>query len=281
MLRSCYDLMVTGEPKQLKSAHSAALQSTHEAAQQLSLWDSAERVGGWQVRQSRRARRLAARVFRDGSVEIVVPLRTSATTVSAFVSRYREWIERQQARMQPAEAQPFPPAEINFSAIGQRWLCEADARLRPGRIQINREPHQQSPGILQFGGGAEHQAKLLHSLRSWLLERARIELAAPLAALAQRMQTVPVQLKVRRQRTRWGSCTAGGAVSLNCCALFQRPEVLHYLLVHELGHLRHMNHSAAFWKHVESYAPGYRQLDRELGKGWQRVPQWALAARHG
>jgi predicted metal-dependent hydrolase len=281
VLCSCYDRTVTGERKPLKSSQSAALQTTHEAAQQLSLWDSAERVGGWQVRSSRRARRLAARVFRDGSVEIVVPLRTSATTVSAFVSRYREWIERQQARMQPAEAQPFPPAEIDFSAIGQTWQCEPSVQLRVGKLEILREPNGQSPGILRYGGGSEQQAKLLRSLRAWLLERARLELAPPLAALAERMQTIPVQLKVRRQRTRWGSCTAGGTVSLNCCALFQRPEVLHYLLVHELGHLRHMNHSAAFWKHVERYAPDYRLLDRELGKGWQRVPQWALAVRGG
>ncbi len=265
----------------MKSSQSAALQSAQDTVQQLSLWDGAERIGAWQVRQSRRARRLAARVFRDGSVEIVVPLRTSPSTVSAFVSRYRQWIERQQARMSPAEAQPFPPREINFSAVGQLWLCESSAQLRPGRLAIVREPQQQLPGILHFGGGAEHQHVLLRSLRSWLLERARVELAAPLAALAEEMSTIPVQLKVRRQRTRWGSCTVGGTVSLNCCALFQRPEVLRYLLVHELAHLRHMNHSSAFWNHVERYAPDYRQLDRELGKGWQRVPHWALAVRHG
>ena len=277
---SCYDRMVSGGRKPLKTSRSVALQSPHEPIQQLSLWDSADNAGAWQVRQSRRARRLAARVFRDGSVEIVVPLRTSATTVSAFVARYRQWIERQQARMQPGEPEPFPPRQIGFAAVGQLWNCESSAQVRPGRVQVVCEPRQGQAGILQLGVDGEHQAQLLRSLRSWLIERARLELMAPLAEVAGQMGTIPVHFKVRRQRTRWGSCTAGGAVSLNCCALFQRPEVLRYLLVHELAHLRHMNHSAMFWAHVERYEPDFRLLDRELGKGWQQVPRWALAARH-
>jgi predicted metal-dependent hydrolase len=277
---SCYDRMVSGGRKPLKTSRSVALHTAQQPAQQLSLWEGAEIAGAWQVRQSRRARRLAARVFRDGSVEIVVPLRTSATTVSAFVARYRQWIERQQARMQPGEPEAFPPAQISFAAVDQLWECEFSPHVRAGRVRVVSEAHQQRTGLLQFGGGAEHQLLLVRSLRAWLIERARIELAMPLAALAAQMGTIPVQLKVRRQRTRWGSCTAGGAVSLNCCALFQRPQVLRYLLVHELAHLRHMNHSAAFWGHVERHEPEYRLLDRELGKGWQRVPHWALAARH-
>jgi len=265
----------------LKTSRSVALHTMQQPAQQLSLWDGADNAGAWQVRQSRRARRLAARVFRDGSVEIVVPLRTSPTTVSAFVARYRQWIERQQARMQPNKPESFPPQRISFAAVGQLWECEVTPRLRPGRVRVACEPLQERPGVLQLGDGPEVRPLQLRALRRWLIERARLELASPLAALAAEMGTMPVLLKVRRQRTRWGSCTAGGAVSLNCCALFQRPQVLRYLLVHELAHLRHMNHSAAFWAHVERHEPDYRSLDRELGQGWQRVPHWALAARRG
>ena len=265
----------------MKTSRSVALQRAQDRTQQLSLWGGADSAGAWQVRQSRRARRLAARVFRDGSVEIVVPLRTSASTVTAFVARYRHWIERQQARMQPPEPEVFPPRQISFAAVGQLWRCEGSEQLRSGRVVVASEPHADSAGLLLLGGGAEHEPQLLRSLRKWLLERAQRELSAPLGALVQEMGTIPVRLTVRRQRTRWGSCTAGGALSLNCCALFQRPAVLRYLLVHELAHLRHMNHSAAFWAHVERHEPEYRLLDRELGKGWQRVPRWASATRHG
>jgi hypothetical protein len=65
-------------------------------------------------------------------------------------------------------------------------------------------------------------------------------------------------------------------ISLNVCAVFQEPAVLDYLLVHELVHTRHMNHSAAYWATVAEHCPGWRRLDRELTQGWKRVPSWVF-----
>jgi predicted metal-dependent hydrolase len=84
-------------------------------------------------------------------------------------------------------------------------------------------------------------------------------------------------VQIRRQRTRWGSCSVKGTISLNVCGIFQEPDVLRYLLIHELSHTRHMNHSRRFWSLVESLEPDYRRLDRELLQGWQRVPGWMFA----
>jgi len=85
-----------------------------------------------------------------------------------------------------------------------------------------------------------------------------------------------VRMHLRRQRTRWGSCSAAGTISLNVCLMFQRPEVVRYLLVHELCHRRHMNHSARFWSLVASHEPNWRALDAELLRGWQNVPAWVF-----
>jgi predicted metal-dependent hydrolase len=51
---------------------------------------------------------------------------------------------------------------------------------------------------------------------------------------------------------------------------------MRYLLLHELAHTRHMNHSRAFWARVESTCPDWRALDRELRRGWERVPGWVF-----
>jgi predicted metal-dependent hydrolase len=97
-----------------------------------------------------------------------------------------------------------------------------------------------------------------------------------LAALAEHFGVLYRRMQIRRQRTRWGSCSTSGTISLNCCLLFHPPEVVRYLLAHELAHLTHMNHSPRFWRLVEQYEPRWREHDRALTHGWRQVPGWAL-----
>ena len=85
-----------------------------------------------------------------------------------------------------------------------------------------------------------------------------------------------VRVAIRCQRTRWGSCSTRGTVSLNCSLLFLREDVVRYLFVHELAHTRHMNHSPDFWRCVETLEPDYRRLDAELLAGWRTVPEWVF-----
>jgi predicted metal-dependent hydrolase len=120
---------------------------------------------------------------------------------------------------------------------------------------------------------AVRQAGVLERLTA----RAHELLAPQLQELAVLMGVSFQRLQIRRQRTRWGSCSTRGTISLNCCLLFQRPQVVRYLLVHELAHLRHMNHGERFWSLVERFEPHWRALDRELSQGWSQVPGWLLA----
>ena len=113
-------------------------------------------------------------------------------------------------------------------------------------------------------------------LRQWLLRAARDRLGSRLAVLSASTGIAYSRLSIRRQRSRWGSCSARGTISLNACLLFQRPEVVDYLIVHELAHVKHMNHSARFWQAVERHCPGWRALDRELLQGWRQVPHWVF-----
>ena len=68
-----------------------------------------------------------------------------------------------------------------------------------------------------------------------------------------------------------------GTISLNACLLFQRAAVVDYLIVHELTHVKHMNHSPRFWQAVEAACADWRALDRELVRGWRTVPRWVFS----
>jgi len=237
---------------------------------QLQLWDVADIEQSWSVRQSARARRLSVRVFRTGGVEIVVPPRTSPRRVSAFVHEHREWIERQRSQAVPRVDGALPPTALSLTAIGEEWRCSAltDA----GRVRVRELIGHE----LQLRGQLADQERVRRVLRGWLIERARQQFDGPLRALATLVDAAPRALQVRCQRTRWGSCSRRGTISLNACLLFQRPEVLRYLLVHELSHMRHMNHSARFWAEVARHEPEWKALDRELLQGWRRVPAWVF-----
>lgn len=227
----------------------------------------------WPVRRSARARRFSARVFLDGRVEIVAPVRAADSLLREFVSRHRAWIERRSAEAAGSAAGrqvAFPPPVIELSAFGERWelgLGPAEGRARLG---------ERGAGLLELQGAPAGRDATRELLFRWLVERCRVHLSAALGELASAHGYAWQRLELRRQRTRWGSCSTRGTISLNVCIAFQRPEVMRYLLLHELAHTRHMNHSRAFWARVESTCPDWRALDRELRRGWERVPGWVF-----
>jgi predicted metal-dependent hydrolase len=237
---------------------------------QLPLWSEECPAHGWAVRESRRARRLAIRVFHTGRVEVVVPRRTSRRAVVQFLDGHREWIESKlaHARRHALAPEPFPPSKIELPACGRSWRVH----LAGGRQRLRVQAH--APGILVLSGTSADGSLVRSALRAWLAQQARECLGPALEACAREMQAAYRRIAIRWQRTRWGSCSTRGTISLNGCLLFQAPPVLRYLLIHELAHTRHMNHSRAFWADVARFCPEHAQLDAELLDGWRRVPSW-------
>ena len=227
------------------------------------------------IRVSRRARRLSVRVYPDARVEVVVPPRARPREVEHFLSQHREWIDdkRAQALRNRPPPEAFPPAHITFGVTGETWRVHVAGG--PGRLRLAVRGADEG-GILSVSGHPA-DAALRKALRGWLLDAARARLTPRVEALAAATGVRFSRVSIRRQRSRWGSCSVRGTISLNACLLFQRPEVVDYLIVHELMHVNHMNHSARFWQAVERHCPGWRALDRELLQGWRHVPRWVFS----
>jgi predicted metal-dependent hydrolase len=234
---------------------------------QLSLFETRSSNDPFAVRVSPRARRLTARVHVGGRVEIVVPIGVSAKTVRDFVQRFTPWIDRKVAAMQcfPEPANAVPQA-IDFAFTNERFGVEWHLAAKRGVTQRGQRLDVNAPDE-----GAARQL-----LQGWLKRAAGERLAPRLLQLATDLNYSVARVAIRCQRTRWGSCSTRGTVSLNCSLVFLRPEVVHYLFMHELAHTKHMNHSASFWRLVERLEPDYRNLDRELLAGWRTVPAWVF-----
>lgn len=72
------------------------------------------------------------------------------------------------------------------------------------------------------------------------------------------------RITIRNQKTRWGSCSSKGNVNFNYQLYYMPRELMDYVIIHELSHRRHMNHSAEFWQEVEKYCKTYRECRKKL-----------------
>ena len=239
---------------------------------QLQLFESRDVAQAWNVRVSRRARRLSVRVYPGGRVEVVVPPGASAVTVERFVGLHRRWIDDRVADLSASggTVESLRPDRIDLPALGIGYTLD----FRPDHkdVRVATTTGQR----LVVSGRIEDESRVAKALQRWLADLAQRELGRELLQMAQRCGLQFRRMQIRRQRTRWGSCSASGTISLNMCVLFQEAAVMRYLLIHELSHTQHMNHSRRFWALVESLEPDYRSLDRELVRGWQRVPAWVF-----
>jgi hypothetical protein len=238
---------------------------------QLSLWSPRDTAPGWEVRISRRARRLSMRVFPGGRVEVVVPPGIGIPAVQRFVARHRDWAERRarEFELHAPHTTERRPGTVQVSLLGQSWSVEYAEGSRSSVVEL-----EEGRLRVRTTGGTDRQIGL--ALLRWLSRSAATHLGDRLDAVASETGIDYSRMLLRRQRTRWGSCSAAGTISLNVCLMFQRPEVVRYLMVHELCHLRHMNHSQRYWQLVESFEPGWHALDKELLKGWRHVPAWVF-----
>ena len=238
---------------------------------QMTLWTDREVGVAWNVRISRRARRMSMRVFPGGRVEVVVPQGVGVPAVERFVARHREWAERRSKELLQLapKAADRQPVSVEVRMLDQRWSVE----YVPGR-RVRAE--QVGDSVLRVHAPAVTDRHASQALVPWLTRLASHELSHRLRPLAAELGIDYSRMTVRRQRTRWGSCSTRGTISLNVCLLFQRPEVVRYLMIHELCHRRHMNHSKRFWSLVYSFEPGWKPLDVELLQGWRHVPAWVF-----
>jgi len=200
-------------------------------------------------------------------VEIVVPIGVNAHMVRDFVQRFTPWIDRKVAAMQCFAAPSEPvPGSVEFALTDEKFAVDWRRGSKRGL--------KQTAGLIEVHASDERGAREL--LQDWLKRAAYDRLAPKLLQLANELNYPVARVSIRCQRTRWGSCSTRGTVSLNCSLLFLNLEVVRYLFVHELAHTKHMNHSPHFWRLVEKIEPDYRRLDRTLLAGWRTVPGWVF-----
>ena len=245
------------------------------------------------VVRSRRARRYILRLREDGLARLTIPRSGSAHEAWAFVQRQGAWLERQ---LQHLAARPVRSKEWRVGTEilfrGERIKIEAflDSDLpihQPGSFFNDPPSPRPSPpgeGELYSVGGTDRAAlvdarasseiipvadttgDLRPAIERHLRALATRELPARTLEFAALHQLSVQRVAIRAQRSRWGSCSFKGVISLNWRLIQTPPFVSDYIILHELMHLRQMNHSARFWREVEQVCPDRGRTD---GIGWR------------
>jgi len=253
---------------------------------------------------SPRARRISIRVSPRDGVRVTVPRRHDLREVERFIDSKREWIAKHLGRFEAQRASAPPltrPEAIELPALGERWVVgyrETAARRVTVRapsdaplVSTGVETRGSAPQLalfppvpaatvreLQVTGAIGDTRAVLDALRRWLRGHAASSLLPWLRALSAELDLPFTRAAVRGQRTRWGSCTAQRAISLNWKLVLLPHDAARYVLVHELAHTRHLNHSDRFWKLVERHEPGYAALRKTLREAGARMPAWVDVA---
>jgi predicted metal-dependent hydrolase len=197
----------------------------------------------YRIRRSDRARRVRVSVDGAGVVEVVLPRRAPERHAAEAVRELAPWIERR--RRAAARA----AAEVARTPGTVPYLGET-LQLRPerGRTRV----HRRGDVLLVPPGDARP------ALERWYRRQARLEIAPRLDAAVARAGTKYSGLTIRGQRTRWASCSSKGAMSFNWRLLLAPPEVLDYVVEHEVCHLEVMDHSPRFWALLAARVPDWR-----------------------
>jgi predicted metal-dependent hydrolase len=213
------------------------------------------------IRRSDRARRARIQVS-AGGVEVVVPRRLSLREVEPFVESKRAWIERTQLRMRAAEAaRPRPLLDDGgeVPCLGERLALSV--RVEPGRSRAHVARRGSS---LRVAVGEPGPSAVREALERWYRTRARTEVAWRLDVATARAGVTYSGLQIRAQRTRWASCSSNGGMSFNWRLLLAPPEILDYVVEHEVVHLEVHDHSPRFWALVAERCAAYREHEAWL-----------------
>jgi len=205
--------------------------------------------------RNRRARRYVLRLCADGSARVTVPRGGSVAEANQFAQRNVSWLERQLLRQATQLSTPKP------------WLAGTEILIGGAKVRLELGANGET-GAIRVGNEFVPVSGLHTDLRPdierhlWLL--AARELPGRVSELAALHQISFKRVTVRNQRSRWGSCSRRGTISLNWRLVQAPPFVRDYIILHELAHVKEMNHSRRFWREVARLCPEFQAAEKWL-----------------
>ncbi|MCX8190019.1 MAG: M48 family metallopeptidase [Candidatus Diapherotrites archaeon] len=213
------------------------------------------------IRRSARARNIALHVTQDASLEVRIPLRWKVPMekIMGFIKEKEKWILRNVKKMKMVHKE-VKAREGHILFLGREVPVEI---VESSRKRAVAKP---KAGKLSVEVNKENKEGIQEAVIKFYKKHARAIIEKISRKKATEMGVSFKKISVRSQKSRWGSCSSKKTISFNFCLIAAPQEVLEYVVVHELAHLVHRNHSKAFWALVEKHCPNYRQHKKWLNR---------------
>lgn len=215
------------------------------------------------IKRSHRRKTVALQI-KHGEVIALVPQQVPLKMVRDFAEQKIAWITTKLTQYQAPRPQQFVDGEAHlylgeFYPLQITTAAHSDVHFEQAAIHILSHQHQPSTLTLK------------NQLKKAYREQAERYLGLRVEQLAKVTGLRPKQLQIKTYRARWGSCSADGRVQLNWKLILAPPNIIDYVIVHELCHLEQHNHSPAFWALVASFYPEWQQARRWLKEHNQQL----------
>ncbi len=222
----------------------------------------------YKIRTSSRSRHVRLSVSHHSGVVVVVPSGFDTSRIPEIIVKKEEWIKRSIEKIQAAASALEIPARISLQSIGCSFsvIVEHNVRHKNHLVEENN--------LLKLYIDTRNKRIPFILLKKWFDKKSTDILLPWLDRVSKEHGFTYNKGAIRSQRTRWGSCSAKKNINLNRTLLFLRPELVEYLMIHELCHTVEMNHSKGFWELVGRSCRDYRALDRELKSASKHVEGW-------
>lgn len=218
----------------------------------------------YSVRRSQRARRTRIEVRAD-SIVVVAPQHVPEPAIRAFVAARQDWIRAAHLRVIARNQQlptPTPGSYAEDTCIPYQGNSVPLTICRTARRSVGIELRQEATFVAsvpaELTGDALSEA-VRAALVHWMKAQARLHFVRLIAQHAPRHGLYPRSLKIKSQKSRWGSCGPRDDINLNWLLMLAPPAVMEYVVVHELCHIRHKHHAGTFWELVAEHLPAYQQ----------------------
>jgi len=227
----------------------------------------------YELRVSVRAKRLSLQICAQRGLVITRPKGCSEAEAIEFLESKRLWIEKHNAIIsKAAELQSRPnvlPTLITLHALSKTFPIRYELIPSYRRVKLLELPQE----LVLCYPNDDYQ-RCIDALSNWLRIQGERYLTRWLHDVSERCQLSFDQLIIRNQKRRWGSCSSDGQISLNVKLLFMPAPLVEYVMIHELCHTIHMNHSRRFWALVKRWSPHYQEHCCELRHADRYVPDW-------